>query len=134
MTHTVKLHFATDPIIMRAVRKQTATAAIVFGATEYQAGRIEVAVAEALSNAHEHGYDGNTGPIELAIECVRNEFAVTVHHEGKKSLTARWPEPPDPRVGDGYGLQLIRELMDEADFQKGGPTEGMTLRMAIYLG
>jgi serine/threonine-protein kinase RsbW len=134
MAHTVKLHFETDPIIMRAVRKQTATAAIVFGATEYQAGRIEVAVAEALSNALEHGFGGNVGPIELEIECVRNQFAVTVHHDGKKFLTEQWPEPPDPRVGNGYGLQIIRELMDEADFQNGGPAGSTTLRMAIYLG
>jgi anti-sigma regulatory factor (Ser/Thr protein kinase) len=87
-----------------------------------------------LSNAHEHGDGGNAGPIELEIECVRNQFAVTVHHDGKKFLTERRPEPPDPRVGDGHGLQIIRDPMDEPDFQNGGPTGSTTLRMAIYLG
>lgn len=132
--HTVKLYFDTEPIVMRAVRKQTAMAATVFGATEHQAGRIELAVAEALSNARDHGYEGMSGPIELEIAYSRNRFSVTVHDEGKGRLTgSQFPEPPDPRTGDGFGLQVIKGLMDEADFQDAGPKGGTTLRMAIYL-
>jgi anti-sigma regulatory factor (Ser/Thr protein kinase) len=134
MAHTMKLHFDTEPIIMRAVRKQAATAATVFGATEYQAGRIELAVGEALSNAQDHGYDGKVGPIELEIAYALHQFAVTIHDRGKEFSIAQWPEPPDPRTGNGYGLHIIKQLMDEADFQDAGPSGGTTLRMAIRLG
>jgi anti-sigma regulatory factor (Ser/Thr protein kinase) len=133
MTHTVRLLFDTDPLVMRAVRKQTATAATVFGATEYQAGRVELAVAEALSNAHEHAYDGKSGPIELEMMYALDEFAVTIHDDGKKFWIAQWPNVPNPRPGNGYGLEIIKRLMDEADFQDGGSKGGTTLRMAIHL-
>jgi len=113
------------------VRKQVAAAARAAGAVELDAGRVELAVGEALTNAHDHGYGGAPGAIELEIAYEPHRFAVTVHDEGPGT---QFPDPPDRRTGGGYGLQVIKELMDETDFQRSGPTgRGTTVHMAIRL-
>jgi len=135
MAHVVKLHFQTDPIMLRMVRKQVVAAASAVGAVERDAGRVGLAVGEALVNAHDHGYGGAPGPIELEIAYEPHRFTVTVHDEGRGlPLGPQFPDPPDPRTGHGYGLQLVKELMDEAELQDPGPKgRGATVRMAIRL-
>ena len=135
MTPAITLHFDTLPTLLRVVRKQTGAAAVAFGATEFDAGRVELAVAEALSNAHDHGYGGTPGRVELEIAYALNWFAVTIRDEGRGFLPgpSRFPEPLDPKTGNGYGLQVIKELMDESEFQSPGSKGGTTLRMAIRL-
>jgi serine/threonine-protein kinase RsbW len=135
MSHVVKLHFQTDPVLLRIVRKQIVAAASAVGAMEHDVARVELAVGEALANAHDHGYGGTPGPIELEIAYEPHRFAVTVHDEGPGlPLGPQFPDPPDPRTGTGYGLQVIKELMDEAELQYSGPKgRGTTVRMAIRL-
>lgn len=131
----MSLHFEAAPVLLRIVRKQVAAAARAVGAGKRDAGRVELAVGEALANAHDHGYGGAPGPIELVIACEPHRFAVTVRDEGPGLPPGlQFPDPPDRRAGNGYGLQVINELMDETELQRSGPTgRGMTVRMAIRL-
>lgn len=46
MTPAVTLHFDTFPTLLRVVRKQTGAAAVAFGASELDAGRVELAVGD----------------------------------------------------------------------------------------
>ncbi|MHB8732679.1 MAG: ATP-binding protein [bacterium] len=132
MAHVVSLHFEAAPVLLRMVRKQVAAAARAAGAVELDAQRVEMAVGEALTNARDHGYGGLPGPIELEIAYEPRRFAVTVHDEGRGP---RFPDAPDRRTGNRYGLQVIKELMDETILQRSGPTgRGTTVRMAIRLG
>ncbi len=135
MAHVVKLRFQTDPVLLRIVRKQVVAAASAVGAKERDAGRVGLAVGEALVNAHDHGYGGTPGPIELEIAYEPHRFTVTVHDEGSGlPLGAQFPDPPNPPTGYGYGLQLVKELMDEAELLDPGPKgRGTTVRMAIRL-
>lgn len=135
MTQTVTLHFHTEPVLMRVVRKQIAAAATALGATERRAGRIELAVSEALSNAHFHGYEGAPGPVEVEIAYEGDTFGVTIHDEGQGLPSApHVPVAPDPRTGGGWGLQVIKELMDEMVLCPGPNGVGTTVRMSIHLG
>ncbi len=132
MAHVVSLHFEAAPVLLRMARKQVAAAARAAGAVELDAERVELAVGEALTNAHDHGYGGVPGPIEVEIVCEPHRFGVTVHDEARG---ARFPDPPDRRAGNGYGLQVIKELMDDTELLRSGPTgRGTTVRMAIRLG
>src|SRR5579859_3588993 len=88
------------PVLLRMARKQVAAAARAAGAVELDAERVELAVGEALTNAHDHGYGGVPGPIELEIAYEPHRFAVTVHDEGPGP---QFPDPPDRPTGSGYG-------------------------------
>ena len=135
MTQTLTLRFLTDPVLIRVVRKQTATAAAALGATEQCAGWIEVAVSEALANAYVHGYEGVPGPVEVEIAYEGDTFGVTIHDEGRGLPSApHVPVAPDPRTGGGRGLQVIKELMDDAILCPGPNGVGATVRMSIRLG
>ena len=135
MTQTVTLRFLTEPVLMRVVRKQTATAATALGATEQHAGWIELAVGEALANAHVHGYEGAPGPVELEIAYEGDAFGVTIRDEGMGlPFASDFPAAPDPRQGGGWGLQVIKELMDEVVLCPGAKGVGTTIRMSIRLG
>jgi anti-sigma regulatory factor (Ser/Thr protein kinase) len=132
MTH-VRLHFETEPVSLRMVRKQTAAAALAVGAPAYDAQKIELAVGEALANAYFHAYDGARGPVDLEIAYDGTRFAITVHDQGKGlPFEPEFPAPPDPAEGGGYGLIVIKGLMDEAQFMHPGPTgRGTIVQMAI---
>ena len=135
MAYVVSLRFEAAPVLLRIVRKQVAAAARAVGAVELDAERVESAVGEALANAHEHGYGGAPGPIELEITYEPHRFAVTVRDEGPGLPPGlQFPDLLDRRTGNRYGLQVINELMDETEFQRSGPTgRGATVRMAIRL-
>jgi anti-sigma regulatory factor (Ser/Thr protein kinase) len=131
MTH-VRLHFETEPVSLRMVRKQAA-AAMAVGAPACDAQKIELAVGEALANAYFHAYDGTRGPMDLEIVYDGARFAITVHDHGKGlPFAPEFPAPPDPAEGGGYGLTVIKGLMDEAQFVPPGPTgRGTVVQMAI---
>ena len=61
-------------------------------------------------------YEGTPGPVELEIAYAGRRLAVTIHDAGKGlPFEPHFPAPPDPYTGNGYGLQVIKELMDEAE-------------------
>ncbi|HKX17050.1 MAG TPA: ATP-binding protein [bacterium] len=137
MAHVVKHHFETNAIAMRMVRKEAGAAARAVGATEYDAGRVELAVCEAIANAHVHAYDGDPGPIVLEITYEPGRFSVAVHDDGPRTgppFEPKFPEPPDPKVGNGFGLQIIKRVMDYASLEHYGANgHGTTVRMGIWL-
>ena len=131
----MNLRFETEPLTLRIARKMAAAAASAVGAADFDAQRIELAVGEALSNAYLHAYDQAAGPVELEIAYETHRLVATVHDEGKGlPFEPKFPEPPDPARGNGYGLHVIRELVDEAGIQHPGiKGRGTSLRMAIRL-
>jgi anti-sigma regulatory factor (Ser/Thr protein kinase) len=137
MTHTMRLDFDADPLTMRMARKQVGAAARAVGADEYDAGRIELAVAEALANVYAHAYGRAAGPVGVEIAYEPGRLCVTVQDAGRRLGTPfepRFPDPPDPRLGTGYGLYIIKELMDEAELAHAGPGgHGTAVRMGIRL-
>ena len=87
---------------------------------------LELAIAEALANVIEHSYEGE-GPTEihLTLDIDDKTLTLTIRDFGKKFDPSTY-EPPDlaqPSEG-GYGVFLIREVMDEVvydgSFESGG--------------
>jgi stage II sporulation protein AB (anti-sigma F factor) len=131
----VKLATETEPLALRLVRKQVAAAAAAVGASMLDTRRVEVAVGEALANAYLHGYEGSRGPVEIDLTYDGQRLVVAIHDEGKGlPFEPAFPAPPDPRTGNGYGLHMLKELMDEAAIQHPGVKgRGTSVRMAIRL-
>lgn len=113
MVWSLSLHIETRPESIRAGRRLVRAAAQLAGASGDDAEAIELAVGEALANAYQHAYGGGAGPVRLDLECVHDEFRITIHNHG--AAVSRSPVPPAPQriEAQGRGLYVMSKLMDE---------------------
>ncbi len=109
-----------------------------FGSDRVEA--LRTALAEAVTNAIEHGNEHDQGTKVLVMLTLRpDELVIDVEDQGRKTLdstmTTATPHIEDAinRVDKGgWGIWLIRELMDEVEFST-GPSGGNQIRMVIHL-
>lgn len=109
----------------------------------FAADRVEAlrtAIAEAVTNAIEHGNAQDSGMRVLVMLTARpDELVVSVADQGRKQLD-QGQTTLNPRIEDafdrqdkgGWGIWLIRELMDEVEFST-APSGGNQVRMVIHL-
>ena len=109
-----------------------------FGADRVEA--LRTAIAEAVTNAIEHGNAQDAGMRVLVMLMARpDELVISVADQGRKPLDQE-QTTSTPRIEDalarhdkgGWGIWLIRELMDEVEFTT-APSGGNQVRMVIHL-
>lgn len=87
-------------------------------------------VSEACVNVVKHAYRGGPGnPIELRLDIDERRLVLEIADEGEK-FDLRSYSPPDlsePHEG-GYGVFLMRSIMDEVDYDTSGE-RGTTLTL-----
>jgi serine/threonine-protein kinase RsbW len=113
-----------------------ASASAVAQRMGFSAERIEdlkTAVSEACINAIEYGSEFDVSTKVLIILNVGGkELEINVVDQGKQDF----PETPlEPGAGEGsrgWGIFLIKSLMDEVEFSK-APDGGNQIRMVIHL-
>lgn len=101
---------------------------------------LRTAVAEAVTNAIEHGNEQDSAmKVTVMLTLRPDELIVDVADQGRKSLdtdqthlTPRIEEAFDKTDKGGWGIWLIRELMDEVEFST-APSGGNQIRMVIHL-
>lgn len=103
---------------------------------------LKTAIGEAVTNAIEHGNQHDEAMKVIVLLTAREgELIVNVEDEGKKildhSMIAKEPDiAPKYQPGDidrgGWGIWLIRELMDEVQITT-APGGGNLVRMVIHL-
>jgi serine/threonine-protein kinase RsbW len=101
---------------------------------------LKTAVSEAVTNAIEHGNQRDEAMKVVVLLSVRgDELVVSVTDQGniginQESLTRvpRIEETFDKSDKGGWGIWLIRELMDEVEFTR-NPSGGNQVRMVIHL-
>ena len=79
---------------------------------------LQLAVSEACTNAIKHAYGMASGhDIELSAKIDGEEIRLVIRDYGTKlDLEAyKEPDPEDPSEG-GYGIYILRSLMDEVHF------------------
>lgn len=110
------------------------------GFTTDRVDALRTAVAEAVTNAIEHG---NAQDLDTKVSVVltlrHDELVIDVGDQGRKQLesdktktTPRIEEAITRADKGGWGIWLIRELMDEVEFST-GPGGGNQIRMVIHL-
>jgi serine/threonine-protein kinase RsbW len=91
---------------------------------------IELAVGEALANVIEHSYEGNPGQeIHLALTVDTSKFSLSIRDFGRKFDRTDY-RPPNfdiPKEG-GYGVYLIKQMMDEVSYDN---PEGMGTQLNL---
>jgi anti-sigma regulatory factor (Ser/Thr protein kinase) len=94
-------------------------------------GRLKVALVEACINAFEHG-GSRDGRVRLMFTVAGRRLAMRVENRGRPLAGLPAPAAPGREAGGrGWGLTLIRELVDEVTLE---PREdGVCLLMVTYL-
>ena len=108
------LRMSTTSQDLRMARRLVAAAAREAGANDAVAFDLEVAVGEALENAHVHAYGRRRGKLEVELQFDGTTLGIAVHDSGKPMATAMQIPTTLPPPGAGRGLYLIGQLMDEA--------------------
>ena len=93
---------------------------------------IEVVVGEALANAAEHGYKHH-GTIRVEASLTKEYLEASISDDGpgfflRGPISVDHPPAHSPR---GYGLFLIRALVDELEFRNDGKTIWFRKRLKI---
>jgi serine/threonine-protein kinase RsbW len=99
--------------------------------------QIKTAIVEACINASEHSYSPDR-KIYQRFRVESDKLVITISSRGivptnvgsGKASTIR-PENDEAEERRGWGLKLIRTLMDEVEFER--VDEGTSLRMTKYL-
>ena len=90
----------------------------------------ELALTEALSNVIRHAYKGDgSRRVELALHVRDDQVTVEIVHHGEPFDPEAYRRPDlDAAAPGGYGLHLIRRLMDNVE-QTEAPGSGTRIRL-----
>jgi serine/threonine-protein kinase RsbW len=91
---------------------------------------IETAVGEALANAAEHGQKVDSG-FEVCVYVERDRIVIEVQDEGAGFHSAASRPKPAHDAPRGFGIYLMRHLMDEVDFDERGTRVRLTKRLPV---
>jgi serine/threonine-protein kinase RsbW len=85
---------------------------------------VELALREALANAIIHGnHEDRRKHVHVTCRCEPDEVSIAVKDEGKGFDINNVPDPTTPEhIGSvhGRGIHVMKALMDEVRFEKGG--------------
>ena len=113
----------SDPERFREVRAWLLEIARVAGLPGPQAHDAALAVSEVCANIHRHAYAGNRyGRIDLSAEAdaAAGTLRLTVRDYGVSFDVSSVPHPSGEPQEGGYGVFLIRSLMDQVEFTNMG--------------
>jgi serine/threonine-protein kinase RsbW len=123
--------FTNDIRNVALARQSVARFASTCGFSDDDVADIRLAAGEALSNAVEHGKNAHsTG---FAVECSFDgiELAILIQDTGQgfPAPSDRSSVEPDQR-GRGFGIFLMRRLMDDVSFARNGSLVRLVRRRA----
>ena len=133
----IELHIPSVPGAEKAAMERAASLAKEMGFPDDRIEDLKTAVAEACINAMEHGnrLDAST-KVGVTLTVADRKLQVDVRDQGKGVAEAEQPDIDRKMEGKektrGWGIFLIRSLMDEVQFGS-APEGGGVVRMVIHL-
>jgi anti-sigma regulatory factor (Ser/Thr protein kinase) len=127
MGKSLRMEIHSDPAELKRVRSEVESFTHAMGMTEQCAGKVVLAMDEALTNIIRHAYQGAPDrPIEIDLAVRDKRLEVTLRDYGKEAPKAeiRSRDLDDVRPG-GLGVHIMTECMDSVDYQSapGGGTK-----------
>jgi serine/threonine-protein kinase RsbW len=100
---------------------------------------VELCLVEAVSNVIDHAYEGRAGnPVHVQFASSPGWLCIDVSDGGRqlpraRLEQARMPSAADPRdlPERGYGLALIKEVMERVEYETHDGTNTLTLLKAV---
>lgn len=135
---TIELHVPSTNGYERVAMDTAAAAARLMGFQQPRIDDLRTAVAEACINAMEHAHEFNAAmKVVVALTIQDSSLQIDVTDQGNG--VAIYPDPPDierklagQQTTRGWGVFLIRSLMDEVQFNVRSERGNVT-RMVIRL-
>lgn len=103
------------------------------GDRETLAYHLNLVLTEAMANAIKHAHHGNAGKtVRVCIHIEADLLCIEVYDQGQGFDLDSLP-PPDPGslVDHGRGLFLIRTLMDEVEYRRGGKENVLIMKKRL---
>ncbi|SDC71502.1 ATP-binding protein [Ruegeria marina] len=106
------------------------------GLAAERTGDVEIALAEAINNVVEHAYSGiEPGQIQVCCRLLADNLEIRIHDRGKPMPDGNLPSgdpivPADLPEG-GFGWFLIRQLVNEIEYQRLGQGNLLSLRFDL---
>lgn len=132
MTPTYRATFTGDYRNVPLARNAVASFARICGFSDEEVSDIRVAAGEAISNAVEHGKREHQAGFSVRCTFSQEELAIEVRDSGDGFV----PENSDQinlfdEPARGYGIFLMRRLMDRVKFEKQGTLVRLTRKHAL---
>ena len=116
-----------------AVRRFVETHAQELGFSADDIEELKLAVDEACTNIINHAYSGEEfGTVELSIAKDKEKFTIIIRDKGRTFEMEHYREPDlrtslQKRRGGGYGVFIMRNLMDDVRYHRTGETNEVHL-------
>jgi serine/threonine-protein kinase RsbW len=95
---------------------------------------VELAVSEICTNIIQHAYKAAAGEIRGSLTLLENGIQIDLYDDGTSFNPDAVPAPspePDTLSEGGYGLHIVRQIMDKVHYQAGTP-KGNHWRLIKY--
>jgi anti-sigma regulatory factor (Ser/Thr protein kinase) len=83
------------------------------------ASDVVLAVGEALANAAEHGHRSN-GTLSIEARITATAMEIEISDDGHGFAPRPHPAAPDSYAARGFGIYIMRSVMDTVEFHDGG--------------
>ncbi len=123
----LELAFPPDPAQLAVVRSTLRSWLSRCGLTGRAATDVLIAAGEACANAIEHGLRNTGGQVRLTAEVSVTRLRLTIRNPGRWQ-PAHWRGAPYR----GYGLRLMRALMNQVDIRQ--TPDGTMVEMQRKIG
>ena len=130
MAAEVDVRIVSDPRWLRLARSIVNSCCREFGISQADSRAIVSALNEALTNVMRHAYLGDrTRPILIACRRVGDGIELEVRDRGRHFDPVTHPSPPpDELRAGGRGLFIIRESVDDLQYDRDGEWNRLRLR------
>lgn len=131
MHPTYNVSFPADPQHVRSARAAVTTYAQLCGFSGSELIDIELATGEALSNAVEYA-DGPNRSFSVRCDCKNGEFRIEIGNSGNRFRVPRRALEVVPNERNrGFGIFIMRRLMDDVTFARDGARVRMRKRRLL---
>ncbi len=134
--HQVKMSIPSDPAFERVVRASAAELGDTFGFDPERIEDLKLAVSEAVNNAIDHGSKRQAHlPVDILFSIHGDLLEVRIIDYGSGVERVDWSrrvveeERLDAGMLRGFGMYLIRELVDSCEVTSSSNGTTMTLRL-----
>lgn len=123
-----KLTIPSSTRFLEDVREFVSEHALDAAFSEADVEQLKIAVDEACTNVIEHAYNGEgEHPIDIAVILKPDRFTIRIRDRGKKFDPTGYKEPDlleyaKTRKSGGFGVHIMRRLMDQVEYRTEGST------------
>jgi anti-sigma regulatory factor (Ser/Thr protein kinase) len=130
MTGEFRARFPNTRRAAAFARRSVISHIAAYGYADGDLADIETAVGEALANAAEHGHQLGSG-FDVRVYVEHEQIVIEVQDEGGGFLSSPDQALPARDALRGFGIFLMRNLMDDVCFDERGTRVRLTKRLPV---